>query len=634
MAYMRLMLTYILLLFFSYRASAQSTEMAALRRDLSHAKDSIAYVDVLNQLGMYYHLNNTDSCFWYATKAREIAVRLKYKKGKAGALRNLGIVCSQKLNLPQAIAYEQEALQLYREAGDSANVCHILNNLSIDYEESGNTAMEHYYLNQAMALGNQLSNDSMFSLVLSNYILEYNTDSTRQDSVEWAHGRLHAITDRYPYSREWFYARIFDAVVLLKNGEGEAGEKLINKVADTARQKGFVHLAIAAYYRMLDDFIPKAYKADSVIYLEKIFRLAQKAGFYDEMMNTLPALYRHYSATKNADKTAAYGKVIAELAEHQLSLRRDRQQMNYTGYFLKERELSALQLDNQVQQQAIDQDNLQKANRRLLVMLLGGLLLLVAIILIVYYRSYLSSRQYERRLASMNFSISEKNRLLRANDDFKNKLISVVAHDFRKPLDDIIRMAVMLQTHSLDREEMMLTIDEVQAASSKTLDIFESILRWIKSQLSGFIYAPSPCNIRDMMQEALLSVQTDAEEKGITIKTDIPGTIQVAAEREMLQFVHRSLLNSAVQFSLPGRQLSLNAFEENEAVKVRVKAENTASTELLLPLFVYRGRDYKPGDAELTLIICKDFMDKMGGQISANPEGDGLVFEYVLPSFH
>lgn len=631
---MRVTLTYILLLFFSYRATAQSREIAALRQELSRSRDSMAYVDVLNQLGMYYHLSNTDSCFWYATKAREIAIRLQYKQGKAGALRNLGIVCSQKLNLPQAIAYEQEALQLYREAGDSAGVCHMMNNLSIDYEASGNTVMEHYYLNQAMAVGDQLSNDSMFSLVLSNYILEYNTDSTHQDSVKWAHERLHAITARYPYSREWFYARIFDAVALLKKGEGAAGETLINKVADTARQKGFVHLAIAAYYRILDDFIPMGYKADSVIYLEKIFRLSQRAGFYDEMMNTLPALFKHYNASKDAGKTALYGNAILELARHQLVLRKDRQEINYTDYFLKERELRSLQLGNQVQQQAIDQDNLQKANRRLLVMLLGGLLLLVAIITIVYYRSYLSSRQYERRLASMNFSISEKNRLLLANDDFKNKLISIVAHDFRKPLDDIIRMAVMLQTHSLDREEMMDTIDQVQAASGKTLDIFESILRWIKSQLSGFIYAPAPCNIRDMMQEALLSVQTDAEEKQVTIKMELPATIQVAAEREMLQFIHRSLFNSAVQFSLPGTQITVSSFEEDGAVKVLVKAAKTASTELLLPLFVHRGSDYKPGEAELTLIICKDFMDKMGGHISASPEGEGLVFEYMLPSFH
>jgi signal transduction histidine kinase len=631
---MRLSLTYILLFFISYGAIAQSKEIAALRHDLSHARDSFAYVDMLNQLGMYYHLSNTDSCFWFAKKAREIARRLNYRKGEAGALKNLGIVYSQKLNLPQAIAYEQEALQLYRETGDSANACHIMNNLSIDYEESGNTAMEHYYLHQAMMLGSQLSNDSMFSLVLSNYILEYYADSSRQDSVGWAHQRLHAITARYPYSREWFYARMFDGVVMLKEGQGAAGEALINRVADTAMQKGFRHLAIAAYYRILDNFIPMGYKADSIAYVEKIFRLSQKAGYYDVMMNTLPALYRHYSALKDANKTALYGQAVSELARHQLALRKGRQEINYMDYFLKEQELKSLQLGNRVQQQAIEQSNMERANRRLLILLLGGLLLLVAIIIIVYYRSYRSSRQYERRLAAMNYSISEKNKLLRANDDFKNKLISVVAHDFRNPLENIIRMAVLMQTHSLDRNEMLRIIDQVQAASGKTLDIFESILRWIKSQLSGFVYAPSPCYIRDMMQEALLSVQHAAQQKRITVRIDVPENVQVAAEREMLQFVHRSLLNSAVQFSMPGNQVTVSSAGEDGIVKVSVKAERTAPDEMRLPLFVYRGRDHKHGDAELTLIICKDFMDKMGGHIGASPEGEGLVFEYGLPAFH
>lgn len=631
---MRLSLIYILLLFSSYRAIAQTKEIAALRFGLSQAKDSLVYVDMLNQLGLYYHLSNTDSCFWFAKKAREIATRLNYKNGKAGALRNLGIVYSQKLNLPQAIAYEHEALQLYREAGDSASVCHIMNNLSIDYEESGDTVMERHYLHQAMSLGNQLSNDSMFSLVLSNYILEYSMDSSRQDSVKWAHQRLHAITSRYPYSREWFYARIFDGVAMLKEGRGAAGEAHINKVADTAMQKGFRHLAIAAYYRILDDFIPMGYKADSIVYLEKIFLLSKQAGYYDMMMNTLPALYRHYSNTKDAGKTAFYGGAVSELARHQLELRKGRQQINYMEYFLKEQELKSLQLGNQVQQQAIEQSNMQRANRLLLIMLLGGLLFLVAVITIVYYRSYRSSRQYERRLAAMNYSISEKNRLLRANDDFKNKLISVVAHDFRNPLENIIRMAVLMQTRSLDRDEMLRIIDQVQAASGKTLDIFESILRWIKSQLSGFVYAPAPCYIRDMMQEALLSVQHAAQKKGVSVKIDVADNIQVAAEREMLQFVHRSLLNSAVQFSLPGASVTVSSIGEDEMVKVLVKAERTIPDETLLPLFVYRGRDHKHGDAELTLIISKDFMDKMGGHISASQEGEGLVFEYGLPAFH
>lgn len=631
---MRLILTFILLCLISYRATAQPKEIAALRHGLSHAKDSLAYVDILNQLGIYYHLSNADSCFWFAARAREIATRLGYSKGLAGALKNLGIFYSQKLNLQQAIAYEQEALQLYRDIGDSANACHTMNNLSIDYEENGDTVMEHYYLHQAMALGSKLSNDSMYSLVLSNYILEYTADSTRQDSVKWAHDRLHVITARYPYSREWFYARMFDAVVLLRKGQGAAGETLINKVADTAMQKGFLHLAIAAYYRILDDFIPMGYKVDSILYMEKIFRLSQKAGYYDLMMNTLPVLYRRYSALKDVQKTASYGNAVLELARHQLTLRRGRQEINYMDHFLKEEELRSLQLGNLVQQQVIEQSNLQRANRRLLIMLLAGLLLLLAVIIVVYYRSYLSSRQYERRLAAMNASISEKNRLLHANDDFKNKLISVVAHDFRKPLDNIIRMAALLQTRSLESEEMMLIIDEVQQASGKTLDIFESILRWIKSQLSGFVYAPAPCSIKDMMQEAWLSVQSAAQEKGITLSMEVPDGMQVAAEREMLQFVHRSLLNSAIKLSLRGGQVTISSRQVDAAVKVWVKAGRISSGSMVLPLFEHRGTDYKPDDTELALIICKDFMDKMGGHISATPEGEWLIFEYELPSFH
>jgi signal transduction histidine kinase len=623
----------------SFRGVAQSKEIADLRYSLSHVKDSLAYVDLLNQLGVYYHLGNADSCFLLATKAREIAARLHYKKGVAGALKNLGIFYSQKLNTQQGIAYEQEALQLYRDIGDSANACHIMNNLSIDYEDDGDTVMEHYYLRQAMAVGSKLRNDSMFSLVLSNYILEYITDSTRQDSVKWAYNRLRSITARYPYSREWLYTKMIEAVDMVKQGQGREGELLINHIADTALQKGFLHMAIAAYFRIIDDFIPLGYKADSMAYTEKIFKLSAKAGYYDLMFTTLPALYRYYTGLKDAGKTARYGNALLELAKHQLLLRKSRQEINYLDYFLKEQEMKSLQLRNQVQQQAIEQSNLQRANRRLLIWFLAGLLALLIIITAVYYRFYRTSRQYERRLAGMNMAISEKNRLLRSNDDFKNKLISVVAHDFRDPLNNIIRVASLLQTHSLGREEMEQIIEQVKVSSAKTLAVFDSILRWIKSQLSGFIYAPAPCNIKIMMAEAQQSIQHAAQEKKIWITIDVPDDILVAAEPEMLQFVHRSLLNSAINFSKQAGRVIVTTRQEAGAIKVLVRVLKVSIVPAMLPqLFEYRGtayyQEYKPDGAELALVICKDFMDKMGGHISATPEGEGFAFVYALPSFH
>jgi len=623
----------------AFRAGAQSAEIANLRSSLPFAKDSMAYVDMLNQLGMYYHLSNIDSCFLLATKAREIAVRLHYKRGEAGALKNLGIVYGQQFSIQQAIAYEKAAMALYLASGDSANVCHMMNNLSIDYEAEGNKPLELYYEQQAMAWGSRLSNDSMYSLVLSNYIIKCSKDSTKQHAVKWAYDQLRSITARYPYSREWLYARMFEAVTLLKQGHGEQGEVLINKVADTAIQKGFLHLGIAAYFRVLDDFIPMGYPADSVLYAAKIFKLSQRAGYYELMMKMLPYLYRHYEKVNDADNIAYYGNGLRQLALHQLTLQRQRGGINYLEYFMKEQEMQSLQLRNQVQQQAIERSNLERVTRRILIWFLAALLVLLIGITIVYYRYYRNSRRYELRVDNMNKSIAEKNRLLRSNDDFKNKLISVIAHDFRDPLNNIIRMAAMLQAHSLDKPSMEQLTSQIADSAAETLAVFDNILRWIKSQLSGFIYAPAPCNIYSMMTEALPSIQHAAQEKKVSISIQVPDDIQVAAEREMLQFVHRSLLNSAIGFSTPGGQVQVLTTEEAGAVKVWVKVLQINITAAMLPhLFEYRGTSYYKGfrrhDAELALVICKDFMDKMGGHISAAPEKQGFAFVYELPSFH
>lgn len=614
-------------------ARAQSAEIVALRNNLPHAKDSLAYVDILNQLGMYYHLGNIDSCFWFAKQAREIATRLQYRKGEADALKNLGIVYSQKLNLEEAISCEYQALELYRALGDSGNVCHILNNLSIDYESAGNDSLETYYLHRAMDMGARLPNDSMFSLILTTYILEYESDPAKRDSVKWAYDKLRTITKRYPYSREWLYAKMFEAVRLLKQGGGRQGEALINEVALAAQQKGFLHLAIAAYFRIIDDFIPEGYPADSIAYSAKIFELSRKAGYYDLLMFPLGVLYRYYTGRGDAARAAYYGAAVLDLANRQYTVRVSRQEkINYIEYFVKEKEMQSLQLGNRIQQQALEKDSLLRTERHLLTWSLIMLLLLVAAFVIIYYRSYRASRDFERRQQEINADISEKNQLLKQNDDFKNKLISIIANDFKDPLNHIIKVSELLQSRSLSHEQMMETIGQVEISSRKTLVIFDNILRWIKSQLSGFVYAPAPCNIKEMFADALQVMQRNGiQEKRLQVTVDIPEGILVSADREMLQFVHRNLLHSAGALSAPGEQIAVLGRLKDGEVEVRVLSARLAvNAATLSNLFEYR-QDRQ--DSELALLICKDFMDKMGGRIGVVATGEGFSFVYSLPSF-
>ncbi|MCF6403931.1 hypothetical protein L3C95_13645 [Chitinophaga filiformis] len=601
---------------------AQDNVIRQLRADLLRQRDSTGYTDVLNQLGMQYHLSNTDSCFWYGVKARDIATRHGDKKGLAGALNNLSIFYALKANTKQAIEYGFKSLLLYRELEDQPNICQLLMNLSVFHDMDGMKPESNQYLYQAMELGKTLTQDSIYSLVLINYALRFEQDSTRQDSVRWALGKSKEIIRRYPGSRETYYIQALDADEWMKDGEGARAVQKINELADKALKEGLVVVAIDMLDH-IDTYRQNGYPADAIPAKERAFAIGSRSGYLNMMLPTVASLYRHYANSNNEAKKAYYGRALWQLVRKRLELKSSNY-MNYLDYFLKEQELNEWELSNRVQEQKINKANMKRKSRQQLIAFMVGVLLLVGGFTYARYRSYKGLRRQERLLQEMNDAISEKNQQLNIHDDFKNKLIAILARDFREPLNDIIRVSAMFRNKDMDQASMQQIIDEAVVSSRKTLVIFDNILRWIKSQLSGFVYNPAPCDLLLLFEQAM--PHTDQHR----IKLDIPSGLYLAGDQEMLLFINRSLLHCAIKLSAGEGLIAVHAVQE-ELVKVHITFTVSSFTpQMAAHLFEYRRGD----DMSVTLVICKDFMDKMGGHISAEVQGVQLRLGYSLPSFN
>ncbi len=598
---------------------AQKSAVQQLRQRLMTEQDSTVYTDVLNELSMKWHLSNADSCFWYAVQARDLASRLDYRKGAADALNNLSIAYALKANVKQAIEYENKALMYYRQLDDNSNACQVLMNMSVFYSLAGMNETGEQYLYQAMDIGKKLVYDSIYSLVLINYAIRFNNDTTRRDSVQWAIKQAKKIAGHYPGCvRDLYYIHAFEADNLFRNGQQAKAVAWINSLAAHAQKDGLIYVAIDILEH-IEGYNSQGYQLDIIPYKERIYALGKIAGYTDLMLPQVISIYRYYTKAHNAAKMAEYGHELWTLTDRQ-EVMKDSRHVNYLDYFLKEQELNEWHLSNKVQQEKLARANTQRLARRKLIAFLLGILLILGGFTFTRYRSYRYLRQQEELLANMNAEISDKNRQLQVQDDFKNKLISVVAHDFREPLQNIIRVSALFRNGDAEAVLRQQLIRDTENSSRKTLEIFDNILRWIKSQLSGFVYAPAPCDLKEMFSGVL---------------TEIPEGLQVAGDYEMLQFVHRSLLQGAATL---GKEIKVVAEQEAERVKVMVISYPTVLTaQQATGLFAYEDAVYSvQGEGEelaMRFIICKDFMDKMGGHIWANVAGEQLQLIYALPSF-
>lgn len=606
---------------------------------LLQQRDSVAYVDVLSEIGMLYHMINRDSCLLYALKIQDISERIHYEKGMANSLNLLGICHALKGNFKLAVEYGFQALQKYRAVGDSANTSQVLNNLCVYYANytTDKKAEAYGYLQEAMKVASQLKppEDSFYSLVLMNYIGFFGEDTTKQDSVKWAIAKSREILAKYPLSRFAFYMDLTIADSLMKAGQGKEAELMINKLAASALDKGLAYVAIEMYERM-DLYRSMGYHSNAVYYWEKMYELGKQAGYNDLQMTTLANLYTHYSTEKDQFKMNYYSNEIMQLSSGVLEVEKQ-SGVKYIDFFLKEQDKNELRVKTALQLQRIEKNDYEEESNRLLLTYVGILLGLMIVWYIRQRYYYRSQKKKNTVLEQLHADLYSKQLQLEINDTFKNKLITIIANDFRAPLTHITKVADLLRTRSMNQDDMMLVIDQIAVSSEKTLLIFDSILRWIKSQLSGFVFVPQSCTPHLMLGVVLQDMEEVIKERQLKIFNRVPVALQVSADPEMLQFVHRHLLSAIIARAVAGSMITIIAERAEELVTLYftfIPMEHLgASTHHLFDTDdISDEAEVQQSDTGLILVICRDFMVKMKGDVSiAESEGGRVSFVYTLP---
>lgn len=611
---------------------AQTSAIRSMQAALTHTSDSTRYVDLLNQLALQYQYRQLDTCFVYLTQSRAIAQRLHYRQGEATAYLALGNHYAYRDNSYLSFRFYLESLRLYRELNDSAGICQLSSRLAVYYQYQGQHREAVQHLHQAIQIARRLHNDTVFLHLLDDYYFIYGSDTTHRTDAEEALQTANKLAIRLNDEGLLLYTGILQASVLMNQGATIAAEQQLNKYVHEALAKGYIYHAMFGYAQMADDKA-KHQQADSLQYLQQVVKLAMGAGYRELALPIVAALYAYYDAQHKRDSALLYSTLMLDINEKQ-EQSKTRGELDYIDYYLQEKKLRQLQLEHDYQQQLLDRRTMGSRYRYMLIIFLTVLLLLMVLLLADVNRSYRYSRKNATRLGEKNREISEKNVLLRAQDDFKNKLISLIAHDFRSPLNHIIDITNLLKDRSLNYEEAAALFRKLENSSQYTLHVFDNIMRWIRSQLSGFVYHPQPCAVAAMLQGALLGLQDNCAEKSLQVIIQVPPELTVQADPEMLQFIHRNLLHNAVKFSAVGAAITVTAKTNGAQVTITVTDEGRGIPEGLLPtLFEYRKRDPDPRQkgAGLALIICKDFMDKMGGTIAVeNHPGKGAAFSYTL----
>jgi two-component system, sensor histidine kinase and response regulator len=525
----------------------------------------------------------------------------------ARAANNLGRIHYQLRNDAASLKYYRRALDIYQQNGDSTNIAGVLNNLGLLYFDMDSLPQALDQFNKALSIKLKTGKQEDVAAIYHNLALIYNEEQKFDDAIR-------------------NLRKAFEIFTLAGNTRHQAN--ILNNIGRTYYRKGQYARALTVFdsaYQLARTGKQDLIRMDNYLYRSQLYA---QTGDYESAF----FLRNNYHMLKDSILSNENKRHLAEIQE-----RYETQ--------IKDRENSILRKENEARKAIIRTQSI------------GGLaalaiLVLLSALLVLAYRSNVEKRrsnllleaqktEIERKnqdLSELNRAIGEQKARLEELNNIKDKLFSVISHEFRSPLNSLKGTLTLMAAGALSEKELTQLSRDLQEKIDITGIFLDNLLNWAKSQMKGIEVHPVEIRLHDLTDECILLLRTPAERKGIQISNKVTPDIIAYADQDMVNLIIKNLVSNAIKFCLKSGLVEIDAGISGKRVDITVQDNGVGigkeNLEKLMGQvsFTTRGTANERGTG-LGLYITKSFVEYHGGQfIVESVEGKGSTFRFDLPA--
>lgn len=249
--------------------------------------------------------------------------------------------------------------------------------------------------------------------------------------------------------------------------------------------------------------------------------------------------------------------------------------------------------------------------------------------------------------AMMNKLESREQELQRARDAavesarLKGEFAANVTHELRTPMNGVLGLLDLLRDTRLGARQVEY-VDLARKSAEALLSLIDNILDFSKNDSGAIRIASDEIIFRDLLEETINLIGTQALSKGIDIgyfmAPEVPGVLSLDSAK--LKQVLINLLGNAVKFTEVGEVFLRVSLSGDAGARLRFEISDTGigigpeQRERIFEPFTQAdaSSSKRYQGTGLGLTICRQLVDIMGGSIGLDTEvGHGSTFWFELP---
>lgn len=223
----------------------------------------------------------------------------------------------------------------------------------------------------------------------------------------------------------------------------------------------------------------------------------------------------------------------------------------------------------------------------------------------------------------------------------KDKFFSIIAHDLRSPFTALLGYSDLIvnEFDEMESEEIKQFATYINQEAKNVYGLLDNLLAWSRIQRGQFPFEPSEFKIESTIEKAITLFNDTAKHKGIILTSEVEEEISAYADENSFFTALRNLISNAIKFTPENGEINIKAKIVDNFARVTV-ADNGIGIkdEDIKKLFkpdVHHttiGTSNEKGTG-LGLLLCKELIEKNGGQISVSSEiGKGTKFTFTIPT--